>query len=201
VNLGVAHGWAGALYAVLRWNKLSGQRPSAVTLRRLDELAEAGDRRGSGMRWAWRQRLPDGSITSGTMPGWCNGSAGLTMLWLEAHRVTGETRFLELGELAAWDGWAGRDDPASNLCCGLAGQAYAMFAIARATGDDAWLVRARRLVSQAVAVAAGEDGATPALFKGIGGLALVQLEAEDPLHARMPLFEAEGWPVTEGANA
>jgi serine/threonine-protein kinase len=152
------------------------------------------------MRWAWRQRLPGGSITSGAMPGWCNGSAGLAMLWLEAYRATGEARLLELAELAAWDAWAGRDDPAANLCCGLAGQAYAMFAVARATGDDAWMARARRLVSQAIAVA-GEDGATPALFKGIGGLALVQAEAEDPLHARMPLFEAEGWPVPAGALA
>ena len=75
------------------------------------------------------------------MPGWCNGSAGYVFLWDEAYRVTGDTTYLDLAEGAAWNVWeSGVAGP--SLCCGAAGQAYALLRWYRRCGDGVWLRRA-----------------------------------------------------------
>lgn len=194
VNLGIAHGWAGILYSLLRWSRVRGQALPRVVSRRLGELAAAGDRDGNGMRWAWRQPRPDGTIAAGQMPGWCNGSAGMALLWLEAFRVTHDGRHAELAVLAAHDALRDHDQASHTLCCGLPGQAYALLAVARSTDNAEWVGRADVLTERA-AFAYGSDGGAPlSLFKGLAGIALLQAEIRDPHHACLPLFEAEGWP-------
>lgn len=54
--LGIAHGWAGLLYATLRWCEVSGSPlPDQVEMR-LQQLADCGEPIGRGMRW--RRKLP-----------------------------------------------------------------------------------------------------------------------------------------------
>jgi serine/threonine-protein kinase len=67
----------------------------------------------------------------------------------------------------------------------------------RHTGETIWLRRARQLASQAVEYAK-EFGSTDqkdsrplSLYKGHTGIALLELDLDCPLEARMPAFERE----------
>src|SRR5690606_3492433 len=90
---GVAHGWAGFLYALLRWSQSSGAPLPAVVPERLQQLARTAEPFGRGARWKWV--LGNGSRPS-YMPGWCNGSAGYVFLWTQAHGVLQDERYLAL---------------------------------------------------------------------------------------------------------
>jgi serine/threonine-protein kinase len=193
VNLGIAHGWAGALFALMRWHQASGWPLPDASRDRLHQLSEMGEPTDRGMRWPWRDHRTDGGITHGYMPGWCNGSAGFVFLWLTAHEVFRDTQLLELAEAAAWDVWEDPENTGYDLCCGRAGRAYALLALYRATGDDAWRRRAKSLADDALDLVAELTEPSPALYKGAFGAMLVHAELERPHFARMPLFEGEGW--------
>ncbi|MEP6621729.1 MAG: lanthionine synthetase LanC family protein [bacterium] len=196
-SLGIAHGWAGYLYATLRWQQASGHALGINTVERLHELAARAEPEGRGLHWRW---VDNGAATGvhGYMSGWCNGSAGFVHLWLTAHDVTGEGRFQEMAEGAAWNAWESEDgDDYVDLCCGLAGRSYALLAMYRHTGSAMWLHRARDLAARSISFQSEEDmwasGGT-SLYKSPLGAALLAEEIERPDFARMPLFEAEGWP-------
>ena len=59
------------------------------------------------------------------MAGWCHGTAGHVWLWTAAHLALRDDSWARLAERAAWDVCA-TPQPTANLCCGLAGQAYAL---------------------------------------------------------------------------
>ena len=104
-NLGMAHGWAGYLYATLQWCRAAA-RPLPPRLdERLMELAGCARPRGRGLCWPW---YGESGTDHGTMPGWCNGSAGFVFLWTLAHRQLGDPAFHALAEGAAWNAW---EDP------------------------------------------------------------------------------------------
>ena len=73
---------------------------------------------------------------------------GFVHLWTLAHRMLGKPEYLALAEKAAMDAWE-CDGPLGNLCCGYAGQAYAMLNLYKHTGELAWLHRAQRLAQKA----------------------------------------------------
>jgi hypothetical protein len=52
-ELGMAHGWAGYLYAALQWSRATGTPPPAGTADRLAELAACARPAGRGLRWKW----------------------------------------------------------------------------------------------------------------------------------------------------
>ena len=200
--LGIAHGWAGILYATLRWCH-SAQRPlpnrTEERLRQLAARAELTDR---GARW--RIKLPKSSqrqlgAASDYMNGWCNGTGGHIFLWTLASQFLGDDSFAELAERAAWDAWDQANE-FDSLCCGLAGSAYGLFSVYRQTGDQIWLRRAKELADRAIKTT--RNSAMPdSLYKGTLGVAVLASDLLDPDNARMPLFEAEGWPQHGGANA
>jgi serine/threonine-protein kinase len=201
VNLGLAHGWAGALYALLRWGEVTGAAPAGATVRRLHELAALAEPAGRGVRWPWRYLREDGSATMNHMPGWCNGSAGFVHLWLAAHEATRDERFVLLAESAGWDAWEDPNDVTPDLCCGLAGRAYAALALYRATGDGTWVRRASEQAIRAGTCVREAGTLVPQLYKGAMGVALLQGELESLHLARMPLLESEGWPRRVHATA
>lgn len=187
-NLGMAHGWAGLCYASARWCLLTGvDAPSGVT-QRLEELAACAEPSGRGVRWKW----VDGAAS---MPGWCNGGAGFVHLWTAAYDLLRSDRFLEVAELAAWEAWE-HTNRAPSLCCGLTGRAYALLNLFRHTGDPVWLDRAHHLATEAARrTLDGDDSEFPdSLFKGVLGVTLLAADLARPAEARMPFFEAEGWP-------
>jgi hypothetical protein len=196
VNLGVAHGWAGMLYATILWCSVTHTAPPVWVSRRLGELAAQGERVGRGMRWPWRDRS---GVSAVAMPGWCNGSAGLVHLWTLAHASFGDTTYLELAERAGWNTWEDRGR-AWDLCCGSAGRAYALLNLHRHTGRRVWLERAHRLAAQAVSDAQRSRGDhrvmyPSSLMRGVSGVAVLVEELARAEDARMPMFELEPWPA------
>jgi len=195
-NLGMAHGWAGTLYASLRWCRASGTPLPAGLPARLSELADLARPWGRGLRWRW---YSESGGDFGAMAGWCNGSAGFVFLWTLAGRMLGEPRFGRLAEGAAWNAW---EDPIrdTTLCCGLAGRAYALLSLHRHGGGPEWLERARDLAERAAGEAARSSGPSHGLYKGDVGLAALVADLAHPADAAMPFFEEEGWTPPSAPN-
>jgi len=180
--LGIAHGWAGYLYAALRWCAASGDPPPSRALERLEEVEALKQRKGRGVFWPNRIGHSETSL----IPGWCNGSAGLLHLFTLAYRIFGAAHWLELAELCAWNTW---DEPrfTPSLCCGTAGRAYALLNLYRHTGAAEWLSRARQLANHAAGAASAVQ--SNSLLKGDLGVAVLVADLASPENARMPFFE------------
>ncbi len=187
--LGIAHGWAGILYALMQWKRTRRQEPGDGIRERLRQLEALGEERGAGMRWKIRL---DGRRRSTTpyMAGWCNGSAGMAFLWMLAHQVYKEPRLLELAERAATNAWE-NSEQAPTLCCGTAGSAYAFLALHRTVDDRLWLTRSDEMLERAIRHAS--SGVDCSLYKGNLGVALLAEEIEHPAWSAMPVFESERW--------
>ncbi len=182
-SLGMAHGWTGYLYAAMRWCEASGDALPPRLAERLDELAAVRARKGKGAFWPVRTGGPSFEI----MPGWCNGSAGQVFLFTLAHRLLGETKWLELAELSAWNNWEEPCGP-PTLCCGSAGRAYALLNLYKHTGATEWLSRARQLANHAV-TALSFSQRQQSLWKGELGVAVLIADLASPENALMPFFE------------
>jgi len=79
---------------------------------------------------------------------WCHGAAGvLTSLWDCAPDDDDWTELLLAAGRLVWTAGPFRDQP--GLCHGTAGNAYAILALWRRTGDEQWLERARALAAHA----------------------------------------------------
>ena len=149
--LGVAHGWTGFLLATLRWCSAAGVPPPAEAGERLTQLAGFARPAGAGLRWPAKN--DDGT----SMAGWCHGSAGYVHLWTSAHAAFRDDQWADLAERAAWDAYL--TPGVAHLCCGLAGQAYALLELYRHTGERRWLTAAAELAVRAAAdVTAALDG-------------------------------------------
>ncbi len=194
--LGIAHGWAGIIYALLRWLEVTRGRLDPPLVSRLDQLADLAEPHADGLRWR-RTTGAHAPRSSNFLPSWCNGSAGFVHLWLAAERVSGDSQYRALALGAARDA-SGNVESGSDLCCGLAGRAYAMLAAFRATGDEEWLAGASDMCRRAILRPGLMSELFPlSLYKGSLGLAVVCAELARPDTASMPLFESEGWPTVE----
>jgi hypothetical protein len=184
---GMAHGWAGVLYAALRWCEATNARVPDQVNDRLAELASLGRLVNGNVSWHGPQ---DPSMIGG----WCHGAAGYIHLWSTAARVLHDDSFGTLAVRAAESSWAGHEDTAT-LCCGLAGQAYAMHVAYQVTGDQRWVERAENLTIRAVRQVGTRWCLPNSLWKGDVGIALAASDLHRPQSACMPLFASEGWPV------
>jgi len=186
-NLGMAHGWAGYLYATLRWCQAAARPLPAGLAARLGELADSAESWGRGARWRWHgQPLAEGHGLAAPgaarwMAGWCNGSAGMVHLWTLASRMLapspesdlgaaprggaaagpGSDRWMQLAHAAAWHAWEAADQ-VESLCCGLAGRAYALLDLYQAGAGAEWLDRARILADRAAAASTAAASAAAA---------------------------------------
>ncbi len=198
---GIAHGWAGILYAALCWHESSGSELPFGLEERLQQLRECAEPSGRGVRWPWV--LPQGRNggAASYMPGWCNGTAGHIFLWTAAHRKFDDDAYLQTAEMAAWNAWE-TSSSIPNLCCGYAGQAYGLLNFYKHTGENIWLERACELASRAAAWNsenyAAYKLAPESLYKGEMGVAVLAAELSAPQTACMPFFEPEGWPSKRG---
>jgi len=196
---GVAHGWAGMLYATMSWCRSSGTALPAGVNERLDQLARLADHSGRRARWKWRIRGNHLQQGGAYMPGWCNGSEGFVHLWTLAHQMLRMEECGTLAEKAGFDTWES-EGHIGNVCCGFAGQAYALLNLYEHTGDKAWLHRAQAQAQRAarsiLQMPAGGDAnelalRAESLFKGELGVAVLAAELERPEFAAMPFFESE----------
>jgi serine/threonine-protein kinase len=191
-NLGLAHGWGGVLHALLACQESRTGRPPAELARWLDELDSLAVADGRARRWPWLERRDGRLLRNGSMTGWCNGSAGFVLLYLAAHRVLGRQVDLARAHAAAWD-VSTRPAGSFDLCCGATGGAYALLAMARATGERRWVTRARALADYAFHhrdAAPKEALQSGNLFRGQAGLMLLLAELDDPGTATFPLIES-----------
>jgi eukaryotic-like serine/threonine-protein kinase len=196
---GAAHGWAGILFATLNWCKVTETPFPRLLEERLEQLAHMAEHFGRCTRWKWSVRPMSAAQGSPYMAGWCNGSAGFVFLWTLAHNMLGRPEYSRLAEGAAYDAWES-ESPLGNLCCGYAGQAYALLNMYKHSGDPAWLYRAQALAQRAARaildMPAGETFQDlvlrgDSLYKGELGVALLTEELNRPEHAAMPFFELE----------
>lgn len=198
--LGMAHGWAGLLYATMRWCLSSGAVLPDMLEERLQQLATCAECSGRGVRWPVTLPPPDHKHPAALyMPGWCNGSAGYIHLWTLAHSMFGDELYGRLAEQAAWHAWEA-GGVVSSLCCGLAGQSYGLLNLYKHTGERAWLTRAQEFTHLAVRKRGGAvhyglaqrmalDAQCESLYHGDLGLAILIAELARPEDARMPFFE------------
>ncbi len=188
LNLGVAHGWGGVLFALLRWQEV-GMRggPDFAIESYLRELAAEGEAAGEGLRWRW---IKSRAGAKEFMAGWCNDSGGLTHLWTLAERVYGREEYGELARRAALNAY--EEPPATgDLCCGAAGRSYAMLDMYRHTGDGVWVDRARGLADRAATLIREWSLHRDSLYKGEVGVALLAADLDQPELSCMPLFNKE----------
>ncbi len=197
--LGVAHGWAGVLYATLQWCQVSRAAVPAGVTERLRQLAELAEPVGHGVRWARSLDTRGSAPWSEYVPSWCNGTAGFVYLWTMAHATLGEPKFLSLAEGAAWNAWE-HPDTYGDLCCGCAGRSYALLNFYRYVGDRSWLTRANELAACAVKAIQVHRLAADSLYKGEVGVAVLIADLGQPEASRMPLFEEEGWSAAPVRN-
>jgi eukaryotic-like serine/threonine-protein kinase len=189
-SLGAAHGWAGILFSLLRWCEVTGAKVEEAIGERLAQLAALSQPLGRSVLWPYS---PGEEPRANPIPaGWCNGTAGYVSLWTLASRLSSDDSYMRLAQAAAWGTY---EDPADvgDLCCGLAGRAYALLSFYRHGGGDIWLTRAHDLADRAAASVRRSAQRRDSLYKGEVGVALLVADLEDPLHACMPLFEGEGW--------
>lgn len=178
--LGIAHGWAGLVFALLRWKRATGRDVPLLAVK-LDELAELAIPYDGGVCWT----MLNDSLS--LMPGWCHGAAGHAMLFALAHETLHVPKHADLAERAAASAW-NIETPHGSLCCGNGGNGYAFLAAYRLTGARVWLERARVAARRASA-----DTSTlifrDSLYKGALGVAVLASELDSPATAAMPLFE------------
>ena len=194
---GIAHGWAGMLYATLCWCRAAGTDLPTETAERLSQLAALARHSGRQAQWSWNVVNDAGDALSPYWGGWCNGTAGQVFLWLAAQATLKDERYLMLAEKAAWHA-AETDTRNGSLCCGFSGQAYALLALYRRSGERAWLHRAQALAEKAALVFAeisagrvpGELAYRPdSLYKGELGVAVLAADLECPDASALPAFE------------
>lgn len=185
-HLGMAHGWAGVLYATARACRSTATPHPSGLKERVQQLSELAQEHGRGVRWPGTMPHARGAArTPSLAPGWCSGSAGHASLWALLHRELGDPRFLDLAERC---GRYAVDHPETanpDLCCGTTGRGFAMLRLYQATGEAAWLTHARAHAT--AAAARWKEGADPfSLRKGSLGTALLLVELEAPERALLP---------------
>lgn len=195
-SLGAAHGWAGYLYALLRWSVAAGRPSPSSVPARLDQLMALGQARGRARYWPAAARTP---LAAGPLAAsWCNGAAGYVPLWTLAHAVYQDDRYEQLAAAAAWGAYEGAYDGRAavpgDICCGLAGRAFSLATQYTHTGDQVWLARARLLADRAAERILDHPYRRDSLYKGDIGVALLADELTAAAPAGLPLFASEGWP-------
>lgn len=185
VYLGFAHGAAGSLYAFLRWAEVAQQPVPKDIVELLDDLAAASVRCGAGRGWPLERSVYGSAVWSG----WCHGSAGYILLWTLAARVCSERHYLALAQAAGRHIIEARGGSGHSLCCGLAGEALALFQLGRATTDESWFASGKE-VARACLETDGMVATSCGLFKGEVGVELMALEALRPETASWPICQS-----------
>lgn len=185
-RLAFAHGRAGTFHALLTWSLVGGRQLPAEIVSELARLADDVAR--GGTKGA---SSPDSPSTA-RQRSWCNGAAGLVLLWARAYEHTPDVMYLRHARDAARFTLTYIDDAPGDLCCGLAGRAYALLAMDRIAPGRGWFEHADAMASHAATAMLDACGPWPnGLYKGYPGLACLarDLSARAGARAGFPLVE------------
>ena len=181
---GIAHGWAGILYATLKWCKVSNQNLPDHFFERVEQLVHLGIEENESIRWEISNTEPV------SWTGWCHGSAGYTFLWTSLFQFTSDEHYLELArKTAAHFLNAASASMNGSLCCGKSGECYALLSVYNATKEDFYLSEAKRIAKQMLPHIYSNQMRNHSLYKGNIGAAVLFEDLNRPEFARMPLFE------------
>lgn len=189
--LGYSHGIVGCLYVCLRYCGLTATAiPDGVTdcLEQLYGFTQAAQ---SNISWAFPENLRAYRY-AGSRASLCNGLSGLLKTWLAAYGALRDERFLEAAHGCALACEAIRIRTAPSVCCGLAGQAYALLELGRTMRDDRWQAKAVEVAEEAANLIVRNQGnifaPRTSLLKGQLGVALLAEELFAADEARTRLF-------------
>jgi eukaryotic-like serine/threonine-protein kinase len=179
-DLSFAHGRAGIFHALLRLERITGSGLPGWVLGQLERTA--------GETPAWEQKRRSAPRAEVLTRSWCNGSAGMTLLWAAAFARTQDRRYQRLARAAARASLTAAARAGGDLCCGLGGRAYALLAADGAVPGAGFRQNA---LSLAVAATRQLRGPWPnGLLKGYPGIVCLAL---DLAHERQP----RGFPLVE----
>ena len=187
-NLGLAHGATGRAYAHLLWELETGER-TADWQTHLQQALRFAVPSGRGMNIPWN--IDPGSPPS-SMPGWCNGAAGIVAALCAAARCGDSDIWLRRAEPFVSCAHESRES-GHDICCGTAGRAYAIAEFGVLSGDHRWVARAESLATRTLARVSSADREqhpAHALIKGDLGLALFACDLEHPASLRFPVMGA-----------
>jgi hypothetical protein len=172
--VGAAHGLVANLRVLLRGGMLRPDRRDEVERRAVETLSRLAVVEDGRANWP---TVAGGPLIANERirVQWCHGAAGVvTSTWDTAPDDDAWGELLLAAGRLVWEAGPIRDAP--GLCHGTAGNAYALLALWRRTGDERWLERARAFAQHAAAQV--EDRATRlghgwhSLFTGDEGVAL-----------------------------
>jgi serine/threonine-protein kinase len=184
-TLGFAHGRAGIFHTLLRWSAARGAEPPPWFDDQIERLHADIEREGRMGAPAWS--------TTDLQRTWCNGAAGLVLLWARVYERTRDPVHLRRAAKAAraleakTKGWGG------DLCCGLGGRAFALLAMDRVDPGHGWSERAAAMAGRAADAMLAKPGAWPnGLYHGYPGLLCLASELASPATKRHGMPFAEG---------
>jgi hypothetical protein len=175
-DLAFAHGRAGIFHALLRWRQATDGVLPPWFWPALDRTA--------AQQPAWQR-----ARRRALRPTWCNGAAGMALLWTAAFAQSSDGRALRLARAAAHASLRATSVAGGDLCCGLAGRAYAALAVERVAPGEGFRAGALELAVRALGQMRGRwpNG----LLKGYPGLVCLALDlVHEPAPRGFPLVEA-----------
>ena len=191
--LGIAHGWAGIVYALLRWREATGGDVTGDHLAtRLDELAGCAQRSGDGLRWP-RVRQ-DGRSEVKRL----RAELVQRQRWIRPSLAGRGARSWRRWATASWQSerratpWA-RRRAGSTSAAGSPGVRMPCSPSTAEAATSIWLKKARSLALRALGPRMLGSPLALSLYKGALGTAVLAAELPRPATASMPLFEAERW--------
>ncbi len=168
---GIAHGWAGLIYAALRWHQaISASIPAWLEIK-IQELYDVREEHDSLI--IWKNKINTRYFHY--MPGWCNGGAGFLELFLLAADLFKEAKYIDIAEKIAVDVYY-NESMAGDLCCGLAGRSYSLLSLYGATQNEKYYDQAKSLLTKSQQV--NTFLKTDSFFKGKFGLKLLEMEMD-----------------------
>jgi hypothetical protein len=144
---------------------------------------EDGEWSDGAVKWLVARRAPAGSY----MHTWCNGAPGLALLWAKAYETSADPRFIEFARGCGRQ-IIGAVRLLSHMCCGSAGQVYALLALSRIEPSGSWKSAALAIAERAIC-REKLDGFSESLFKGRAGLLCMSLDVLDRLWVCFPCIE------------
>jgi len=180
---GIAHGWAGLLYATLLWSNISSGPLPGSFMTRLEELLNNSIQQANIIRWPLR--IAD----KNSWPGWCNGNAGHIFLWVLLYKHFKDEKYIRVAERVALHLVNGIQNNNADLCCGLSGVAYAMMNLYQTTHEPKYLEEGKKIKDIILKTWFSQPLRNNSLYKGEPGIVIMAGEMEESPLMKMPLFE------------
>ncbi|KAL9251564.1 LanC-like protein [Drosera capensis] len=128
---------------------------------------------------------------------WCHGAPGVALAMVKAAKVFGNQEFFQAAEEAAEVVWDRGLLKRIGICHGISGNTYVFLALFQLTGKPEYLHKAKAFASflydraqTLVSEGLMHGGDRPySLFEGLGGMAHLFLDMNNPYEARFPAYE------------